>query len=191
MITPTINYTNGQVLPAGGVGSYNIPTQPSNFPNKGNPYTPTNTSQPDPSFFNYEDYSKNFTFDSGDLRSQIANGSLTPEEALRSVNGMFMSGQKTNGNNGYGAAGTSNLINKWKSQLYSQPLDINAGNRIGSLNPDGSISQKSTTFNISNTSGAGENSQKYYTQPTGGMLKATAVPKSNISVNGLPQLPKY
>ncbi len=116
-------------------------------------------------------------------RQQIANGSLDPITAWKQIEASVPPPK----------SGEPIDMNAWKSflantrvSLYA-PLTTNVGGKIGNLNPDGSISQKSTTVNQSNTSvGSGSTATKTsYDTPTAYTVKSGDTLSKIASDNGM------
>ena len=78
------------------------------------------------------------------LRSQMANGTITPAQALAQLTAG--AGPMTEAN--------QNALAAAKTQLF-QPMTINKGGQIMNLNNDGSVTVQSTTVNNSTTTGSG------------------------------------
>ncbi|MES2216673.1 MAG: LysM peptidoglycan-binding domain-containing protein [Patescibacteria group bacterium] len=102
----------------------------------------------------------NVTSNIASLRQQIANGSITPSAAWSQLQGEINKQSTTE----RGTEVQGSTLDSAKSQLFA-PMTTNANGKIGQLNSDGSISQKSTTINKSVTNGAGTTSSTAFSTP--------------------------
>jgi len=84
------------------------------------------------------------------LRSQMANGAITPAQAKSQLNAEITK-QSTSQ---YGIAVQGSVVDSAMSQLFA-PMTINKSGQIMQLNGDGSVTLNSTTVNKSTTTGQG------------------------------------
>lgn len=106
----------------------------------------------------------------GYYRTEIQNGSMTPQQALGGFNSDMTTYLAANNPHGYDLS----VLDPYKAQLFA-PMQVNAGGKQGTLNQNGDITWSSTTINNSTTGGAGTSSSTSYQNLDGTTTTATPI----------------